>query len=545
LIIEEFPNWSKYNESNLGNAFAKFLSMIGDIEAFYQNKMINQLLLPTVTLRKYAIFVCKMLGYRLKSAIPSTVQQVQITITAKSQTFTIPAGYPIGTKPIDSDGNYIQFETDKDLVFPANVTTGIVSCTQGVTIYNELIGISNGKINQRYVLAKRKAIDGYYICYINENNVLKTWSEVETFAGEGSKDVFITEVDELDRSYIIFGDGINGRIPPQNSEIYCTYRVGGGASTNIGIGTITENKGNLGDILSITNLTAAEGGKDRETISEAKLNAPIFFKTAERAVTRADFKALCLRVTNVKRAEAIANANIVDVYIASADNNGIPTQTLKDNVLSYLNERKIITFIITVNNPYFPSVDITLNAIVKDNIRRTDADASIRAKLNEIFSINNKDFGQTETLGNIYKELLSLAELDTVEITKFTTSPIIYAKTQSAIPAHTFNTVTILTTNALVGEWKVTMTSATEFVVEFYNTITNSWINKGTGTIGSQFTSLGSEIQFTITSNGGTSAINDYWVFYTNKYIGNITEVQINEILKPGTYTINLSGGIV
>lgn len=538
LIDEEFPDWSKYNENNIGEVFGKFLAMLGDIESFYKDKMIHQLMLPTTTLRKFAILICKSLGYKLSSATPSKVEQVQFEILPKETEFTIPAGYPIGTKAINTKGEYIHFETDEPLVFPAGTTTGIVSATNGLTISLEPLGVSNGNQNQRFVLENRKAIDGKYEVFVNENNVLKTWTEVETFVGQGAKDIFITEIDEIDRTYIVFGDGINGRKPPQGSEIFCTYVIGGGSNTNVGIGTITENKGDIIDIVSITNLTPATGGKDRETIEEAKQNAPIFFKTSERAVTRSDFITLSKRVEGVKRAQALSNGTIIDVYIASSDNNGIPTEELKNSVFSYLNERKIITFIINILEPNFPKVDVTATIIPSSDVDSTTAIEAVKAKLNEIFSIDNKDFEQGEKLGYIYSQLLNLDEVDTVEISKFTTQPIVYSKTQSATPAHTFDTVNILQANTLAGEWKVTMTTETDFTVEFYDADTNSYVNKGTGTIGTLFTSSGNEIQFTITSNGGTSSIGDYWVFYTNKYLGNITKVFKNEILKPGIFNI-------
>ncbi|MBZ4649170.1 baseplate J/gp47 family protein [Thermosipho sp. (in: thermotogales)] len=545
LISSEFPNWSKYNKNNLGNVFGKFLSMLGDIESFYKDKMIQQLCLPTVTLRKYAILLCKTLGYRMHSAKPSTIEQIKFTIEPQIQDYIIPAGYPVSTKAINSDGEFIQFETDSDLIIPTGQTEGIVSATQGITISLENIGISNGKANQRFVLENRKVIDGSYTVYVNENNILKTWTEVDTFAGRGNENIFITEVDEIDRSYIIFGNGKIGRIPPIGSEIYCTYRIGGGENTNVGIGTVTENRGNLPNIISIMNLTPAIGGTERETIEEAKINAPIFFKNTEKAVTKSDFKSLCLNVNGVKRAQATAgSAGIIDVRIASKDNNGIPTEELKNAVKYYLNDRKIITFIINVYDPYFLPVNVDIYAEVNSQYLQSIAQSAITTVLNKLLSMETKDFGEGEKLGVVYKSILDLDEIDSLEITKFTTSPIVYPKTQSANPLHTFDSVEVLKDNNLVGEWKVTMLNSTDFKVEFYDETTSSYINKGTGSIGTQFTSLGNEIRFTITSNGGISSDGDYWLFYTNKYLGNITKVLEQELLKPGIYNIVLSGGI-
>lgn len=546
LISEEFSNWSRYNENNLGNAYGKFLSMIGDIEVFYQNKMINQLMLPTTTLRKYAILSCKMLGYKMHSAIPSKIEQVQIEISEKDQPFTIPAGYPVGTKSINSSGEYIPFETNTDLIYQPGETTKIVSATSGTTIPMELIGTSNGKPNQEFILELRKAIDDFYVIYINENNVYKTWIETKSFIGQGSKDIFMTKVDELDRTFIIFGDGINGRIPPVNCDAYCTYRVGGGYNTNLSAGTVTENKGNISDILSIVNLTVAKDGLDRETIEEAKQNAPIFFKSTERAVTKSDFKTQCLKVKDVKRANAISIGSIVDVFIATNDITSIPTEAKKTEVYNYLNERKIITSIIIINEANFPKIDITLTGKVKPEFRQDIARDIIETMLIGLLSISTKDFQEGERIGIIYKNLISIEELDSVVITKFASIPIPYAKTQTANPLHTFGEISIGPA-VINGKWRVIMTGETDFGLDYYNTLTDEWDRKSTGTIDSLFSYTINgvlSLSFTITSNGGVSTINDYWEFFTSDYCSDINNIQFNEIMKPGEFNITLTGGI-
>lgn len=547
LIEEEFPNWSKYNQNNFGNVFGKFLSMIGDIESFYQDKMIQQLILPTTTLRKYGILACKALGYRMKSALPSSVDQVEIQILPKEIAFTLPSGYPIGTKPINENGEYIHFETDKEIIYNPGETTKIVSSTNGMTINLEFCGVSNGKPNQKFILENRKCIDGYYQCSIEENGVLKTWYEAESFAGQGSKDIFTVEIDELDRAYIKFGDGKNGRIPPQNNQIFATYKIGGGSSTNVGIGTITENKGNLMEIVSIKNLTSSAGGKERESLEEAKINAPIFFKTSERAITKEDFEALCLRNKNVKRSFAKSlGSNMIEIRLASDTETGLATEETKQEVLSYLNERKIITFVINILDPQFVPVDIHLKCNVNDDFLQSVAEYSIISALNNACSLETKKFGQGESLRNIFNVIGNLLEIqeDSLEIIKFTTSPVIYKGIQTASPAHAFSSVNIASENKLSGSWKVTMTSEINYNVQFFDKQQDLWISKGNGVIGEQFISQDEEISFTIISNGGQSVIGDFWTFDTNKYLSNIDNVLETEILKPGIYTIELSGGI-
>src|SRR4029077_999415 len=59
------------------------------------------------------------------------------------------------------------------------------------------------------------------------------------------------------------------------------------------------------DANAISNLLPAAGGRDEETLDEAKLRAPQALKNKCRAVTAEDFEALAMEAPGVKRAKAL------------------------------------------------------------------------------------------------------------------------------------------------------------------------------------------------------------------------------------------------
>lgn len=547
LIKQEFPTWSDTQASNLGMALGTFISMCADSNSFYLDQMVNQVLLPTATLRKYVITGCKTLGYKPYSAKPSK-SRVTITITPQSSNLLIPAGYAFSTRKIDEKGTVIRFETDEDLTILAGETIGEVNVTQGRTIKLEYLGKSDGSKNQSFILENRQVIDDTTKIFVKENNILVRWYEVVSLVGLTDQNNYKTSADEIDFTTITFGDGRNGRIPPTNCEIYCTYRVGGGEYTNIGANLITKNAGNLVEIISVTNVIPATGGSDRESIESAKANAILNIKNTEKLVSVEDHENapkiyLANHVPGKIRTKVLNTGNSIDIYVAVNNQNRKLSNNLKQSLLSYLDERKMIGTIINILDPYVVPIDITVTGVVNDQYLILEVEDLIEECLNDILSINRKDFGKTQTIGEIYKELLNITALDQFEIVQLTTSPVIYPKTQSADPPHTFDKVNVLHGNTLVGKWKVVMTSTTDFDVLYYDTEMDSWENKGSGTIGIEFTSVNSEISFEITSNGGTSSIDDSWEFYTNKFFGNITLVNATELLVPGNYNLILSGG--
>jgi predicted phage baseplate assembly protein len=93
-------------------------------------------------------------------------------------------------------------------------------------------------------------------------------------------------------------DGVvyqHGRIPEAGRAIRFTqYRYGGGVAGNIPVGRLQVLKAALPYIDRVTNLIRAEGGRDAETLAEAKMRAPEEIRAQQRAVTAEDYEYLAL-----------------------------------------------------------------------------------------------------------------------------------------------------------------------------------------------------------------------------------------------------------
>jgi hypothetical protein len=119
---------------------------------------------------------------------------------------------------------------------------------------------------------------------------------------------------ERARGRVIFGDGLNGRIPPvgPNNIVAARYQVGGGTAGNVPAGTITQLLGSAAIVQSVTNPRAGDGGATGETIESVKRRGPQRLRHLGRALSAADYEALAR--------EASAGVAMARVLPATAPN---------------------------------------------------------------------------------------------------------------------------------------------------------------------------------------------------------------------------------
>lgn len=119
--------------------------------------------------------------------------------------------------------------------------------------------------------------------------------------------VFETEVENDGTSFLRFGDGVNGQAVTPGMQFAAQYRVGNGSVGNVPAGTIAlidQTFPGAGFIASLSNPLPALGGSDPETVEHVRQNAPVAFRTQERAVTPQDYVARALQFPGVARAAA-------------------------------------------------------------------------------------------------------------------------------------------------------------------------------------------------------------------------------------------------
>jgi len=281
--------------------------------------------------------------------------------------------------------------------------TNTAAAIQAETIQFETLGGSNGGRDQVFTLSETPVLAGSLDLQVDDGQGFESWTEVNDFFGSGPDDkVFV-----LNRTSgeVRFGDGVNGAIPagnetsPNANILARSYRVGGGKRGNVAAGKIKTLVSSLDgiDLSGVSNLLAAVGGQDEESLDDARKRAPLALKSQSRAVTLEDFEQLSMQAANIKRAHAIALFHpafpnvkvpgVVSVIVVpdSDDAAPMPAEGTLRAVCDYLDTRRLLTTEVYILPPEYHLVCIRADVIAQDTADLAEVKTGIETVLLSYF----------------------------------------------------------------------------------------------------------------------------------------------------------------
>jgi len=321
------------------------------------------------------------------------------------------------------------------------IRTNTVSALQAQTVQDEVLGGSDGSPNQTFTLANTPVLPGTLQLQVNEQGAdFENWTGVTDFFGSDSK----AQVYVLNPAtgVVRFGDGVNGAIPLGNVEnangniVARSYRYGGGESGNVAASALNTLQTSVPGIddNKVSNLFAAFGGSDEETLADAKKRAPQVLKTRCRAVTAEDFEYLATQAANIARAFTIplANPNFPGVKVPGSitvivvpntpDPAPMPSDGTLRTVCAYLNQRRLLTCELYVVPPVYQKVLAQVSVIAEDSADLAEVtQAVINALLAYFHPLTGGEdglgwpFGGTIFYSAVFQKIFSLDGVSRVE----------------------------------------------------------------------------------------------------------------------------------
>lgn len=317
-----------------------------------------------------------------------------------------------------------------------------VAVEQAETIFDEVLGGSDARPDQELTLDRRPVVPGSLTIQIDEGDDagFRTWTEVDDLYASGPNDLHYT-LDPATAS-VRFGNGRQGAIPGANianrsaNIVAVSYRAGGGLAGNIAGGQITTLLSNVDGIDStrVTNPFATGGGRDAETLAEAKRRAPSALRAQRRAVTADDFEALAAEAANVARAKALPLTHpqfpgaqvpgVVSVVVVpdAAGTHPMPSVETMRAVGAHLDERRLITTEVFVLAPTYRQVSVDADVIVDDlaDLAAVEQDVTdaLLAFLHPLTGGERRagwPFGGTISYSQIDRTIFSVPGVSTVE----------------------------------------------------------------------------------------------------------------------------------
>ena len=274
---------------------------------------LNEAFLDSAQIRGNVVTRAKLLGYTPRSILaPRATINLVVDLAgenAATQGATSSLVLPRGTKFTSTvSGESFDFVT-------LNNSTGTQSGTKftfsNVTIaegtYKTLLyRVDNDIESQKFQLGDVDADTSTLRVRVQQNEQSLTHDVYAKFESllnvDSTSQIYYLQENPSELFEIYFGDGVIGRKPVNNNIVTLDYVFTKGAEANgASIFNISGNLSNSGgtalvnSTYTVTTLTNASGGTEKETMESVRFNAPLTFTSQNRAVTAEDYKAIILK----------------------------------------------------------------------------------------------------------------------------------------------------------------------------------------------------------------------------------------------------------
>jgi hypothetical protein len=367
-----------FDSSNIG-VLLDILAYNTYMNTFYLNMIGSEMFLDSAQLRDSVVSHAKELNY-LPRSFSSSIAKVNIVIKSSDLTkksIVIPKGTAVLSRIGDDT---FTFTTRENIVSSSSNGTFVVT---DVDIYegsylSETYVVNYNNESQYKINNKTVDISSIGVTIIEDNGSVQYSYQRATslFGHDSSSLIFFIQPSAGDTYEIVFGDGIVGRRPKNNSIVLIEYRtcngeLPNGAKTFFASGRIDEESD-----ITFTTVSSATGGSVSESLESIKYNAPRAFTTQERAITAEDYENLLK--TNFTEINAVAAYGGEDatppqygrifLSVDLKDVDGLP-KIKQTEYTNFLKSRSSVAM-----EPIFVSPDyIYLNVVsnVKYNINKT------------------------------------------------------------------------------------------------------------------------------------------------------------------------------
>ena len=370
-FLNQQSQFTDYDFEGSGlNVLLDILAYNTHYNAYYLNMIANESFLDTALLRESVVSHAKTLGYvpySIKSSI-ATINFLVNSSTSTPSTLTIPSGYSFLSNKIDGKSyNFVVLEDT--IVTKANSS-----------FYFENLNISEGQLIT-YSFIHNQTTNPKQIFTLPDLNIDTTTIKVGISPSVGNTSVSIyslvtdilditstSEVYYLQESkgekyQIYFGNNIVGKSLPDGGVVSVTYLLTNGTDANkannfIATSTLSDSLSESLTNFSITSVSAAAGGSDRETVDSIKFGSSAQFATQNRLITTKDYESYLTK--NYPSIDSISVWGGEEETPRAYGKVYVSIKPKEDYYISETEKRRILTEIIA------PKAIVSVETIIRD-----------------------------------------------------------------------------------------------------------------------------------------------------------------------------------
>ena len=404
------------------NILLDILSYNTHYMAYLANMATNEVYLDSADIRNNIVSLAKMIGYT-PSSPRAPLASIDILVNNASGTsITMNKGTVFTTSVNDTTYQYI---TNSD--FTTTPVAGVYKFS-GVPIYEGTLVTFKytndvNDSDQKFIIPSNRA-DTSTLQVRVQNSATDTTTETYALAGgynnviSSSKVYFIQE--GTDGKYeIYFGDGVNGKALQDGNIIILDYIVtnvdeSNGASSFKLSGSV----GGFTDV-TISTVSASQGGVLGETNDSIKLNAPLQYAAQDRAVTTTDYETLVKSIyPNALSVSAWGGEDdetprygIVKIGVKAGSGSTL-TETTKADIVSKLKPFNVASVSPQIVDPEITSVLLT-STVKYDTKGTTKSSDTLKSDI--IDAISSYNINTLQKFDSVYRHSRLTGIIDGVD----------------------------------------------------------------------------------------------------------------------------------
>ena len=311
--VEELTDeWTDFNESDAGMVLIELMSGLADMLGFYLDKQTLECYIGTVKQRKNGANILKLIDYRLFMT-NSSITTLKFSLNAPAEYDVIIPKYTQVAAVRDSSTAPVYYATKDDAYIPAGELSTEVIGIQGEVTRSSITSADLRKNKRITLLSKSVAHNSIMI-----SSDTTKFKEVNDAVYHEKGPYFSVSEDKDLNAVIRFANNYEDYLPSEsNAKIDIVYLTSLGDKGNVRKGAINAVVSDEiyysknGEVISktpeikVTNLTNSSGGSPRETLDEARVNAPNKLAMLGKAITLRDYQDMASGLPSVYKCKAV------------------------------------------------------------------------------------------------------------------------------------------------------------------------------------------------------------------------------------------------